>query len=127
SSGKNALLPAARSTTTSWPPLTSFPATSGLRATRRSFGATSFGTPMRIRLGSARESRSVGFALLREHPFGEVDALSEIVELLAQPVQLCFQLVHAPLGAGRHLPHERRCLDTPVPHRQLLGVAHFAG
>src|SRR6267378_5489612 len=52
SSGKNAADPAPRSMRTSKPPFVRRPATSGVRATRRSLGVISFGTPIFMGFGS---------------------------------------------------------------------------
>src|SRR6266566_1879240 len=83
SSGKNAADPAPRSRKISKPPLVRRPTTSGVRATRRSLGAISFGTPMRIELRTAWELWSGSLAVLRQHPLREVHAFGEVVELLA--------------------------------------------
>src|SRR5882762_1998721 len=64
--------------------------------------------------------------MLCQHPLREVHPLRQVIELLPQPVELLFELVHTLLGAS-HEPvlRERRFRQPPVAQRQILAVAEL--
>ena len=60
--------------------------------------------------------------MLREHPLGEVHTLGEIVELLAQRLQLLIHDFDPSVGAASKLAG---VLYAPVPERQIIRIPKF--